>query len=75
MRASLEDVGLNPATLPQARTAMPDGVKPWRDIWSAGHSVALIDEVAPVSAIIDRLAAEFGAAYGGDWRKRLQRLT
>jgi nitronate monooxygenase len=75
MRGSLEHVGLDPATLPQVRTAMPDGVKPWRDIWSAGHSVALIDDVAPVADVIDRLAAEFEAVYSGDWRGRLARLT
>jgi nitronate monooxygenase len=75
MRGSLEQVGLDPATLPRIRTAMPDGVKPWRDIWSAGHSVALIDDVAPVADVVDRLAAEFEAAYPGDWRGRLARFT
>jgi nitronate monooxygenase len=75
MRGSLEAVGLDPATLPQVRTAMPDGVRPWRDIWSAGHSVALIDGVAPVADVVDRLTAEFETACSGDWRGRLARLT
>jgi nitronate monooxygenase len=75
MRASLEEVGLDPAALPQARIAMPEGVKPWRDIWSAGHSVALIDDVLPVGTVIDRLALDFDAAYAGEWRQRLQRLA
>jgi nitronate monooxygenase len=54
---------------------MPAGVVPWRDIWSAGHSVGLIEEVAPVEAVVERLAAEFeNAAAPSDWRARLQRV-
>jgi nitronate monooxygenase len=75
MRPSMEAVGLDYKTLPQERTAMPEGVMAWRDIWSAGQSVALIDKVEPVSALATRLADELTATgVGIDWRGRLARL-
>jgi nitronate monooxygenase len=75
MKPSIEGVGLDYAMLPQQRTPMPEGVMPWRDIWSAGQSVGLIDEVLPVSELVDRLAKEFEAAADpADWRTRLARL-
>jgi nitronate monooxygenase len=79
MRQSIERVGLDPANMPEKRGRgggeMPAGVVPWRDIWSAGHSVGLIEEVAPVEAVVERLAAEFeNAAAPSDWRARLQRV-
>lgn len=73
IRQSVEQVGLDPKTLPATRTAMPEGVKPWRDIFSAGQSVGLIDRIEPVAALVDRLAREFEALEGvPDWRARLE---
>jgi len=75
MRPSIEAVGLDYRTLPKERTAMPEGVLPWRDIWSAGQSVALIDAVEPVADLVARLTVEFEqAGIGIDWRARLARL-
>lgn len=75
MRGSIEAVGLDHKTLPQERTAMPEGVMPWRDIWSAGQSVGLIEGVMPVADLVDRLAEEFEAAHPArDWRGRLAGL-
>jgi len=75
MRRSIEHVGLDHKTLPQKRTAMPEGVMPWRDIWSAGQSVGLIENVMPVADLVDQLVAEFEAAYPAkDWRRRLASL-
>jgi nitronate monooxygenase len=72
---SIEAAGLDYAQMPRHRTPMPDGKIPWRDIWSAGHSVALIDQVEPVAAVVDRLAGEFArTGIGIDWRARLARL-
>lgn len=72
IRDSLEQAGLDPATLPATRIRMPEGVKAWRDIFSAGQSVGLIDDVEPVAAIVARMAAEFPEAVSGDeWRSRL----
>lgn len=62
--ASLAAAGLDPATLPAqgGRTvdlsSLGDGAaKAWRDIWSAGHSVAGTPAVMPVEAIADALSA------------------
>lgn len=72
IRQSVELVGLDPRTLPATRSAMPDGVMPWRDIWSAGQSVAMIDAVEPVADLVARLTADFAAlGHGTGWRARL----
>lgn len=76
MRSSLEAVGLDPKTLPDTITPMPEGVMPWRDIWSAGQSVGLIDQVEPVAALVDRLATEFEHLVNvPDWLARLARFS
>lgn len=76
MRQSLEQVGLDPKTLPSTKTAMPDGVRPWRDIWSAGQSVALIERVEPVAELVARLSAEFSTLVPGQqWRERLAQIN
>ncbi len=75
MRSSLEAVGLDPRTLPDVRSDMPEGVTPWIDIWSAGQSVGLIDAVEPVAALVDRLATEFELLPAvPDWQGRLASL-
>ena len=75
MKSSVERVGLDPKTLPPARTEMPEGVMPWRDIWSAGQSVGLIDAVEPVADLVERFTIEFGGLLSvPDWRGRLARL-
>jgi nitronate monooxygenase len=66
MRASIASVGLDPANMPPKRSPrsgaeMPAGVRPWRDIWSAGHSVGLIADVTPVDVLIGQFAEEFWA--------------
>jgi nitronate monooxygenase len=75
MRSSLEQVGLDPKTLPDTITPMPEGVMAWRDIWSAGQSVGLIDAVEPVADLVERLAQEFEQlAHVPNWRARLAKL-
>ncbi|MCM3418109.1 NAD(P)H-dependent flavin oxidoreductase [Sphingopyxis alaskensis] len=72
MRPSVEAVGLDPKSLPSTRTAMPEGVRPWRDIWSAGQSAGLIDMVEPVADLVARLRRDFNALPAlPDWRGRL----
>ncbi|WP_370516069.1 NAD(P)H-dependent flavin oxidoreductase [Novosphingobium sp. Gsoil 351] len=72
---SLEIAGLDIATLPSIRTAMPDGVRPWLDLYSAGQSVGLIDGVEPTAALIERLADEFAALVPkSPWRERLAEI-
>ena len=76
MRQSIEAVGLDAKTLPNTRSPMPEGVMPWRDIWSAGQSAGLIDVVEPVAELVARLRAEFEALPTvPDWRARLAEVT
>jgi len=81
IRQSLAHVGFDPDNLPAKRgprqgAQMPEGVRPWRDIWSGGHSVGLIDEVLSVQEVIDRLAADLEKQPGpGHWRARLDQLA
>ena len=40
-------------------TRGPDAAKRWKDIWSAGQGVSLVDSVKPVSQIVEEIAKEF----------------
>ncbi|MGD9792698.1 MAG: NAD(P)H-dependent flavin oxidoreductase [Acidimicrobiia bacterium] len=79
IRQSVSLAGLDPDDMPPQRgprrgAVMPDGVVPWQDIWSAGHSVGLVDAVESVQSVVDRLAQEFEAADSTpDWRSRIER--
>jgi nitronate monooxygenase len=76
IRDSIEQAGMDPDSLPAHRTAMPEGVKPWRDLFSAGQSVGLIDGIEPVASLVERFAAEFVELVPGDhWRLRLAAVT
>jgi len=63
MRRSLAHVGIDIDALPQpegrGHDHLPQGVRPWRDIWSAGHGIELIDDVPDVATLVRRLAAEY----------------
>jgi nitronate monooxygenase len=77
IRQSIAAVGLDPDNLPPKRgplrgAEMPEGVRPWRDVWSAGHSAGLIEDVLPTRDLVDRLVAEFEAVSAAlGWRERL----
>lgn len=73
---SIRASGLDPARLdeevrPEAASELfgnrARGVGPrrWADIRSAGHSVAGVDSVVSVAALVDRFAAEYGEALAG----------
>jgi nitronate monooxygenase len=38
---------------------LPDSVRPWRDIWSAGQGVELIDGIPPAADVIGKLKREY----------------
>lgn len=63
MSASLREAGLDIDTLPQGRVIakqqLPEGKKPWRDIWGAGHGVGMIDRIMPLAEIVAELEAEY----------------
>lgn len=51
-----------PALTPSGRTSIPETIKPWSMVWSGGHSAALIADVPPVAALVEKLASEYEAA-------------
>jgi nitronate monooxygenase len=72
LKASLVSIGLDPANLPspKGRTTehLPEGIKPWRDIWSAGQGIGLIDDLPSVAELVQRLQQEYVAACAiPDW--------
>jgi len=66
LKASISSVGLDPEKLPQPKDRgtehLPAGIKPWRDIWSAGQGIGLIHDIPPVAELVSRLQAEYVAA-------------
>ena len=68
MRGSIMAAGLDPEDLPppaaRFKPALPDGIKPWRDVWSAGHGVGAIHDVPSVADLVSRLRSDYAAAGG-----------
>ncbi|PKB14387.1 nitronate monooxygenase [Novosphingobium kunmingense] len=69
---SLAEAGLDPANLPEGRAVLPDGMRAWRDVFSAGQSVGLIEGELPAGNLVAQLSADFTALGGAPgWRERL----
>ena len=67
LRSSVAAAGFDPDNLPGARPSdmsfeMNSVVKAWRDIWSSGQGIGVIDRVQPAAALVARLAQEYAAA-------------
>lgn len=68
MTESMRAVGLDPEHLPKptrpglTHAHLPDGVKPWVNLWSAGQGIDLIDDVPAVAELVGRLRREYVAA-------------
>lgn len=66
LKASLRSIGLDPDNLfiPEGRSTehLPDGKTPWRDIWSGGQGIGLIDEILTVEELVRQLQREYLAA-------------
>lgn len=66
LKASLRSIGLDPDNLfiPEGRGTehLPEGKTPWRDIWSGGQGVGLIDDIPTVAELVRRLQQEYVAA-------------
>ena len=80
LKPSMVEAGLDPQALPPPlglhRADLPKGVRAWRDIWSGGHSVGLIQDAPSVAEVVRRLGDEMDqAATLQDWRARLQGRT
>ena len=75
IRDSLEEAGLGDDEIRGPKIPMPEGVRAWRDIYSAGQSVALIEQIEPVADLAARLTQEFNAAAPWSrWRERLAEI-
>jgi nitronate monooxygenase len=68
MTESMRVVGLDPLNLPKAPAGkmgyshLPEGVKPWKNLWSAGQGIDLIDEIPSVADLVAQLRREYVAA-------------
>jgi nitronate monooxygenase len=69
LKASLRAAGLDPDDLPERgpidilQDINPEARR-WKDVWSAGHTVSLVDDAPPAAALVERLAREYAAARG-----------
>ena len=68
LKGSIAASGMDPDNLPVADPSKMDfdkattGAKAWKDIWGAGQGVGAVNAVEPVSALVDRLEAQYNAA-------------
>ena len=66
LKESLRGIGLDPENLfiPSGRSTdhLPPGKTPWRDIWSGGQGLGLIDDIPATADLIARLAREYADA-------------
>ena len=68
MAESMRMVGLDPADLPEPlgkgmrHDHLPEGVRPWLNLWSAGQGIDLIRDIPSVAELARRLRAEYVAA-------------
>lgn len=68
MTESIRAVGLDPDALPKpdrpgmTHKHLPEGVKPWKNLWSAGQGIDLIEDVPSVADVVTRLRREYVAA-------------
>jgi nitronate monooxygenase len=65
---SIRQNGMDPANLPEPlgrgmrHDHLPEGVQPWKTLWSAGQGIDLIDEVPSVADLVSQLRREYVAA-------------
>lgn len=66
LKASIRSIGLDPDDLPKLEKRgtdhLPEGIRPWRDVWSAGQGIGLICDIPTVAELVARLQAQYVAA-------------
>lgn len=68
MAESMRRVGLDPTDLPEPlgkgmrHDHLPQGVRPWVNLWSAGQGIDLIQDIPTVAELVRRLRREYVAA-------------
>nr|WP_274636947.1 nitronate monooxygenase [Microbacterium bovistercoris] len=60
------DIDALPAPARRGSDHLPAGVAPWRDLWSAGQGIELIDDAPPIAEVIARLSRQYLAACEAD---------
>jgi nitronate monooxygenase len=67
LKSSVTRAGLDPDNLPESDPSKMDfgsnrAPKAWKEIWGSGQGIGAVHEIAPVSAIVDRLEREYNSA-------------
>lgn len=66
LKESIRATGMDPDNLPipegRSTDHLPEGIVPWRDIWSGGQGIQLIHDIPSVAELVQRLQAEYLAA-------------
>ena len=66
LKGSIRSAGLDPDALPESDPSTMNfggaATKAWKDIWGCGQGIGAVREVLPARVMIERLAAEYGAA-------------
>jgi len=73
LKSTLDAAGFTDEQLGQARKIDFSGdiaaaPKAWKHVWSAGHGVGAVREVAPVARVVEELAAGYGACLQDEAR-------
>lgn len=70
LRQSLERMGYDPDNLESGTefnlANSQEQIRIWRDVWSAGHGVGNVTDIAPMADIVDRLIGEYNMASNDD---------
>lgn len=65
LKRSIERVGLDPNNLPEptgkgmSHDHLPENVQPWKNLWSAGQGIDLIDDIPSIAELVGRLRREY----------------
>ncbi len=63
LKELIRAVGMDPDHLPKLEKRstdhLPEGIEPWKDIWSAGQGIGLIHDIPTVAELVRRLQAEY----------------
>ena len=63
LKASMSSVGIDPENPPKPKAPhipdLPEGVKPWKHIWSAGQGIGLIKDIPSTAELVARLHKEY----------------
>ncbi len=68
LTGSIRQNGMDPADLPEPlgrgmrHDHLPEGVQPWKTLWSAGQGIDLIDAIPSVAELVSQLRREYIAA-------------